>query len=140
MFFVNVRSNSCGQNLGITCLPIPGTGQEVTPLCPTALSSCNGGIYTGIQEWVYEGVITLPMQCTDWTFSYNLCCRNAAINTITTPSSNTFYIYATLNNTISPCNSSPTFLTSRFLLLVWVNNIASTTALLMQMVIHWCIH
>ena len=107
--FVNIRSNSCGQNLGITCNPIPGTGQEVTPLCPTALSSCNGGIYTGIQEWVYEGVVTLPMQCPDWTFSYNLCCRNAAINTITSPSSNTFYIYATLNNTISPCNSSPTF-------------------------------
>jgi len=107
--FVNVRSVTCGQNLGITCYPIPGTGQEVTPLCPTALSSCNGGIYTGIQEWVYEGVITLPMQCTDWVFSYNLCCRNAAINTITTPSSNTFYIYATLNNVISQCNSSPTF-------------------------------
>jgi gliding motility-associated-like protein len=107
--FVNVRSNSCGQNLGITCQPLPGTGQEVTPLCSSAVSTCNGGIFTGIQEWVYEGVITLPMQCTDWVFSYNLCCRNAAINTITTPASNTFYIYATLNNTISPCNSSPAF-------------------------------
>src|SRR5206468_359523 len=53
--------------------------------------------------------VTLPMQCTDWSFSYSLCCRNAAITTITTPGSNTFYIYATLNNTISPCNSSPTF-------------------------------
>lgn len=107
--FVNIRSISCGQNLGITCNPIPGTGQEVTPLCPSAVSSCNGGIFTGIQEWVYEGVVTLPMQCTDWVFSYNLCCRNAAITTITNPGSSTFYIYASLNNTISPCNSSPTF-------------------------------
>src|SRR5205085_12635932 len=40
---------------------------------------------------------------------YNLCCRNAAITTITTPGTNTFYIYSTLNNTISPHNSSPTF-------------------------------
>ena len=44
--FVNIRSISCGQNLGITCNPIPGTGQEVTPLCPSAVSSCNGGIFT----------------------------------------------------------------------------------------------
>jgi PKD repeat protein len=107
--FVNIRSVTCGQNLGITCNPIPGTGQEVTPLCPSAVSSCNGGIFTGIQEWVYEGVITLPMQCTDWVFSYNLCCRNAAITTITNPGTSTFYIYASLNNTISPCNTSPTF-------------------------------
>lgn len=107
--YVNIRSVSCGQNLGVTCNPVPGTGQEVSYLCPTALSTCNGGTFTGIQEWVYEGIVTLPMQCTDWEFSYSLCCRNAAITTITNPGSNTFYIYARLNNTISPCNSSPTF-------------------------------
>ncbi len=107
--YVSIQSASCGQNIGVTCNPIPGTGQEVTPLCPTALSSCNGGIYTGIQEWVYEGIITLPMQCTDWVFSYNLCCRNAAITNISNPASSTFYVYATLNNVISPCNNSPTF-------------------------------
>jgi gliding motility-associated-like protein len=106
---VNVRSISCGRNLSVTCNKIPGTGQEVTPLCPTALSSCNGGIYTGIQEWIYEGIITLPVQCVDWTFSYNLCCRNAAITNIATPNSNTFYVYATLNNTSGICNNSPTF-------------------------------
>lgn len=107
--FINISSVSCGQTLGITAYPIPGTGQEVTPICPSALSTCNGGSFTGIQEWVYEGIVTLPMQCTDWVFSFNLCCRNAAITTITTPGSSTFYIYATLNNVITPCNNSPTF-------------------------------
>ncbi|HKR05483.1 MAG TPA: PKD domain-containing protein [Bacteroidia bacterium] len=107
--YVNISSASCGQTLGVTCYPIPGTGQEVTPICPSATSTCNGGNFTGIQEWVYEGIVTLPMQCTDWMFSYNLCCRNAAITTITTPGVSTFYIYATLNNVISPCNNSPTF-------------------------------
>ncbi|CAN5637141.1 hypothetical protein BH11BAC2_BH11BAC2_11410 [soil metagenome] len=107
--YVNIKSASCGQNIGVTCYPIPGTGQQVTYLCPTALSTCNGGTFTGIQEWIYEGVITLPMQCVDWQFNYTLCCRNAAITTIGSPGSNTFYIYANLNNTISPCNSSPTF-------------------------------
>lgn len=106
---VTVRSVTCGQNLSVTCNPIPGTGQQVTPLCSAAVSTCDGGVFTGIQEWIYEGVITLPMQCPDWVFSYNLCCRNAAITNIVTPASNTFYIYATLNNTITPCNNSPTF-------------------------------
>jgi len=106
---VAVNSASCGQSLNVICTPIPGTGQEVTPMCPSAQSTCSGGTFTGIQEWIYEGVINLPMQCPDWIFSYSLCCRNAAINTITSPGSSTFYIYATLNNTISPCNSSPTF-------------------------------
>ncbi len=107
--YINVNSISCGQSLGVTCYPLPGTGQEVKYLCPTAQSTCAGGSFTGIQEYVYEGVITLPMQCVDWAFSYTLCCRNAAITTISTPGTNTFYVYASLNNTVSPCNSSPTF-------------------------------
>lgn len=106
---VNVRSISCNRNLNVTCNRIPGTGQEVNYLCPTATSTCNGGTFTGIQEYVYEGIITLPVQCPDWVFSYSLCCRNAAITTITNPGSNTFYIYATLNNVAATCNSSPKF-------------------------------
>ena len=106
---INVRSSSCGRNFGITCDAIPGTGQQVTNLCPTATTTCNGGTYTGIQEWVYEGLVTLPVQCTDWTFSWTYCCRNAAITTINTPGASTFYIYATLDNTIVQCNNSPTF-------------------------------
>ncbi len=107
--YININSVSCGSSLGVTCYPIPGTGQEITPLCPSATSTCNGGVFTGIQEWVYEGVVTLPFQCTDWEFSYNLCCRNAAISTINTPGATNIYIYATLNNTLSPCDNSPTF-------------------------------
>ncbi|MBK9524923.1 MAG: PKD domain-containing protein [Bacteroidetes bacterium] len=107
--FVTINSGTCGQSLGVTCYPRPGTGQEVTPACSTSVTTCNGGSFTGIQEWVYDGIITLPMQCSDWIFSYSLCCRNAAITTITTPGSSTFYIYATLNNLIASCNSSPTF-------------------------------
>lgn len=106
---IPVTSATCGINLSVTCNPIAGTGQEITPICPSATSTCNGGVFTGIQEWVYEGVITLPAQCTDWIFSYRLCCRNAAITTITNPTAQYIYLYATLNNTISPCNNSPAF-------------------------------
>jgi len=107
--FVTISSASCGQSLGVTCYPRAGTGQEVTPACSSSVTTCNGGSFTGIQEWVYDGIVTLPQQCSDWVFGYSLCCRNAAITTIVTPGSSTFYIYATLNNLITPCNNSPTF-------------------------------
>ncbi|MCX6273950.1 MAG: PKD domain-containing protein [Bacteroidetes bacterium] len=88
---------------------VPGTGQEITPICPSEVSTCNGGVFTGIQEYVYQLTVILPGQCADWTFSYNLCCRNNAITNITTPGAWQMYVYATLNNTITPCNNSPTF-------------------------------
>src|SRR4030095_15047659 len=91
---ISVSSISCGQNLSVTCYKIPGTGQEITPICPSATSTCNGGIYTGIEEWIYEGTIILPMQCTDWVFSFDLCCRNTAITNISAPGSDDFYIYS----------------------------------------------
>ena len=107
--YVTISSASCGQSLGVTTYPRAGTGQEVTPACSSSVTTCNGGSFTGIQEWVYDGIVTLPAQCTDWVFSYSLCCRNAAITTITNPGTSTFYIYSTLNNVITPCNSSPVF-------------------------------
>jgi gliding motility-associated-like protein len=106
---VSVNSSSCSKNLSVTLTKIAGTGQEVTPACSSSVTTCSGGTFTGIQEWVYSGVITLPQQCSDWIFGYSLCCRNAAITTINSPSTNTFYISSTLNNLVTPCNSSPTF-------------------------------
>jgi len=106
---ITVSSVSCGQSFTVYLDTVPGTGQEITPICPSATSTCNGGTFTGIEEWMYEGTITLPAQCTDWEFSYDLCCRNAAITTINTPDIEDIYIHSYLNNTITPCNNSPTF-------------------------------
>ena len=88
---------------------IPNTGREITPLCPSQVSTCNGGTFTGIQEYIYRGIVTLPGPCADWTMSYNLCCRNSAITNIDFPGSTQIYVFATLNNVITPCNNSPTF-------------------------------
>jgi gliding motility-associated-like protein len=107
--FIDVSSNSCSEFLSVTLTPIPGTGQDITPICPSQSTTCNGGTFTGIQEWVYTGTITLPTQCSDWVFSYDLCCRNQAITTISSPLSENIYIYSTLNNIAVQCNNSPTF-------------------------------
>jgi hypothetical protein len=106
---IDISSASCGLSLSVLCTKIPGTGQEITPLCPSATSTCNGGIFTGIEEWIYEGTVVLPQQCTDWTFSFTHCYRNTAINTIVDPGNSDFHVFSTLNNTVTPCNNSPTF-------------------------------
>ena len=106
---INISSASCGQNLTLTLNQLPGTGIEVSPICASMNTQCSGGAYPGVQEYKYSGVITLPMACTDWTFSFSLCCRNASINTIVNPSSENIYVEALLNNLDFPCNSSPTF-------------------------------
>lgn len=106
---IDISSVSCNQNFSTTLYPIPGTGQDVTPICPALTTECAGGTYPGVQEWIYEGTIILPQQCTDWVFSFTLCCRNTAINTINNPGGQNIYIETTLNNVVAVCNNSPTF-------------------------------
>lgn len=101
--------SSCYGDDTLTIYQIPGTGQEISPICRNDTTTCNGGDFTGIQEYVYQGIINLPGPCADWKFSFNLCCRNWAITNINNPGNTLMYIYATLNNTITPCNNSPVF-------------------------------
>lgn len=106
---LNISSAFSGQNLVLTLNQITGTGIEVTPICASMNTQCSGGTYPGVQEYKYAGIVTLPMQCPDWTFSFSLCCRNASINTIVNPAGENIYVEAVLNNLDFPCNSSPTF-------------------------------
>jgi len=106
---VNLSSASCGQNLNLTLFPIAGTGIEVSPICASMTTTCAGGSNPGVQEWKYVGTINLPAACSDWVFSFTLCCRNGAINTINAPGSENIYVEANLDNLNYPCNSSPVF-------------------------------
>jgi len=106
---VRVASPGC-QSLNITLNRTSLT--EVTPVCPGIIgTACNGGGgQFGIQLFVYEGVVTLPSTCTDWTFSWRLCCRNAAISTLNNPTGEQMQLVATLNTAAASCNNSPVFL------------------------------
>lgn len=106
---IDIASASCNQNFSTTLYPVAGTGIDVTPICPQLTTECNGGTYPGVQEWIYEGNITLPQACTDWVFSFSLCCRNNAISTVVNPGGQNIYIETTLNNVVAVCNNSPTF-------------------------------
>lgn len=106
---MDLNSATCNANQNIQLTRIQNTGQEVTPICPTMNSTCTGGNYPGVQEYVYTGVYTLPFACTDWTASFTICCRNFAISTIQNPGNEAIYLEAVINNFDYPCNSSPTF-------------------------------
>lgn len=106
---VNLFSASCNQNFYITLNQAPATGNEVTMVCSSVNTACSGGTYPGVEEYIYQGIVTLPAQCNDWVFSFSLCCRNNAINTINNPGDENIYVEAQLNNLDFPCNNSPTF-------------------------------
>ena len=101
-------TNTCGFPIqSISFSPIATGPTQITPICPSATSTCNGGIYTGIQEWIYRDTVTLPGECSSWTFSHTEAARNDALTTIY--GGDNLYVYSTLNNTNGICNNSPTF-------------------------------
>lgn len=108
---INCRSTAAGANLTLNAMKIPGYGNEITLPCSGNATNCNGGSGTGIREWKYRAVVTLPSAQSDWIFSYNICCRNCAITTIQSPCAATsvLYVEAKLNNLGSICNNSPSF-------------------------------
>ena len=110
-FSVAYSSASCGASGTITASLQSST--DVTPLCPSQSSRCSGGnSAVGVELYVYQGTVTLPSGCSDWILSTSTCCRNGIITNISNPDINDFSISARLNNTLSPCNSSPTFASS----------------------------
>lgn len=93
-----------------TLYMVPGSGIEVTPGCsavPTKCSYINGFNNYGIQEYVFEGQVTMP-PCSEWEIYYSSSARNP-ITTVPNNTGNSWFITAFLNNYLAPCNSSPTF-------------------------------
>lgn len=107
---VMLRSASCNQNISLTVTRISIT--EVSPICQSQLSNttCGGsGTLNGAEEHIYRAITTLPVNCADWVFSFETCCRNGAITTLLSPTATDIYVESFLNSIAAPCNSSPTF-------------------------------
>ncbi len=104
-------SSSCAAGGNITLQAIPGTGQPIppSPCLPPVTTTCNGGSGYGVQEWIYQGTVNLPVACSDWQFVFSLCCRNAQITTIVGPGGDDMYVTSFLDNLNAPTNSSPVF-------------------------------
>ncbi len=108
---LNAFSATCGSNQNYTLNQVAGTGVEITFPCRTVQTICtnSGSPYAGYQLYQYTNTVTLPQNCSDWKFSYYVCCRNCAITTLNNPCSDNLYVEATLDNLTAPTNSSPQF-------------------------------
>ena len=69
----------------------------------------NDPSFFNISEHTYKNCVVLPGKCSDFKFSWSLCCRNANITNLQSPSSQNLYLESTLNNTLGP-NTSGQFL------------------------------
>ncbi|MCW3125553.1 MAG: hypothetical protein JWO03_1211, partial [Bacteroidetes bacterium] len=106
---ISVTSATCGVTTSLTLQQV-GPPVDITPVCLSIGSSCHGGSGIGIEKYTFQGTLNLPAGCgADWILSWNLCCRNAAITTLSNPSGENLYIEAHLNNTLPSCDNSPTF-------------------------------
>jgi len=82
---------------------------DVSQVCPTQTTTCNGGTIPGTEQYLFSGIVTLP-PCADWNMNWDLCCRNDGITNLVDPGLEDLYIQTTLNNVLAPCNNSPQFL------------------------------
>lgn len=93
------------QTLGLS----PQSGTIVTSLCPTALTTCDGGSLYGLREYHYHGVISLTPN--DWTIAYTGSYRNT-LNNIINSTQQEITLVATLDNSQVGNFSSPAFIST----------------------------
>ncbi|MCK5856998.1 MAG: T9SS type A sorting domain-containing protein [Bacteroidales bacterium] len=101
----NCSSNST-YNFSAPLLQVFGTGQELTQACSAFQTNCSGGNAFGVQEYVYQGQVTL-IGCNSWEITFSGCCRSP-VSTVA-PSGSSYTTIAVLNNNAVLSNSSPTF-------------------------------
>lgn len=110
--YLTITSVTCGVSTNLVLSQV-GTAVDVTPLCPSLVSACVGGAGAsnfGIEQYTYRGLLMLPAGCgNDWELGWKNCCRNFAISTLNGPGNQSMYVGAQLDNTVTPCNSSPLF-------------------------------
>ena len=73
--------NECGET-NPTLIVTREEINEVSQICNAQLpnTECSGGGLSGIEEHIYQAVVTLPAACDYWQFSWELCARNTAAN------------------------------------------------------------
>jgi hypothetical protein len=106
---LNFSSITCGQVYTAT-LPKKGV-VNISQLCGTTPTSfCNAA--PGIEKHIYEGVISFPALCPDWTGYYELSARNLGITNLQSAGTGYIYVDFMINNSAGICNNSPVFSSS----------------------------
>jgi PKD repeat protein len=103
---------------GCTAPPAIGSAssqviQEVTPICPSAVTSCTapGSPLNGVEEysWYRDWDICAGTPCT-YTLEWSDCCRNPAITSLANAGGQGVVTSgSTINTALGTCNNSPQY-------------------------------
>jgi hypothetical protein len=113
--FINIRNASITTSATVTYLGVV----DRSLLCPGQVSRCASPTSTipGVEEYTWQGQVTLPHSTSPYTMWVSLCCRPAGITNLVSSSSYEQYLSTLLLNDGILNNSSPSFLSppsSRF--------------------------
>ncbi|MGB0888200.1 MAG: hypothetical protein ACPGSL_08770, partial [Vicingaceae bacterium] len=104
---VTFESTSCAQDFDVVFPLI--TTVDVSQVCPTETTTCNGGTLPGTEQWVYRDTVTMT-PCSDWIIHWNNGNRNPAITNLVDPDLTNLFVMATLDNIVGSNNNSPQYL------------------------------
>ena len=103
----------------IPTTPPVSNGSTLSNGCDSTITQCEllSSPIPGYEQWWYSATISLPVQCNDWRFWVDLCCRNNNILNIGNTLSSGYNLYVethfdNLNAPLAQDNSSPYFLNS----------------------------
>lgn len=95
-------TSSCDPGDSLTGLLISSDSVGFNP-CVSQMQSGDSYI-----KLIYEVDVALPLDCSDWLFYWESCCRNPAISNLVNPVGKGIILKANLNNALGQ-NSSPYF-------------------------------
>lgn len=105
-----IYSNSCAsQNFGLPLTLESGYPLDITNICSSDSTECNGGLHQGTEKYVFTGITTLNSTCSDWAASYWFPARYDVYTNLQ-GTTNSIYVQTEINPTLSNCNNSPQFI------------------------------
>ncbi|ELR72848.1 protease, putative [Fulvivirga imtechensis AK7] len=84
---------------------------EVKLFCDAVTTDCSGGSRRGVERVVYKGTVNLSSYgaSEDWRFFWQRPARSEVITTLVVPEAEDFFIEASMNSKVAPCNQSVVF-------------------------------
>src|SRR5688572_16388743 len=105
---IQLSSATCALNITSNLQLVSFSQVPLNTCAQTGTTTCQGGSTLGLEEYIYEGVVTVP-PCIDWIVSTSVYGRHDLVTNIIDPSYHPIYVDARFDNLNFPGNSSPRF-------------------------------
>ena len=108
---IPIRCASTGASITQVSIAKPAP-VDITPTCGASCTRCQSSGCSfpyGIEQYTFTKLVVLSSagSCCQVRMGYSMCCRNSSITT--GAANQNFYVEATLDRCVTPCDNSPTF-------------------------------